>query len=1109
MIRAVLLTSMLMGAALYADEHQATLPLDGAWRLMLDPQDVGVKQTWFAADLKTTDSVQLPGSLQAQGFGNKPSSKTPWTSMLGWSNDPRFVPYLKSDDFLMPMCGVPKRHYIGSAWYQRSVKIPPEWEGQRVVLHLERPHWQTTVWVDGAEAGMRDSLGTPHDYDLSSLLTPGEHRLTIRINNALIVNVGGSAHSVSDETQTAWNGVIGAIRLERYSPAFRFEDVQVYPNLAKRSAKVVVSWSALKAQDATGELSVSAESFNSAVPHRPESRTIALKLSGTNGRSEVEYPLGQGAQLWDEFSPALYRMSLHFDSKNGQPVTREVVFGMREVGQQGTQFTINDSRIFLRGALDCCIFPKTGYPPMDVESWKKIMRTCREYGINHIRFHSWCPPEAAFQAGDELGMYLQAESSTWQRLGEGKPIDGWIEPEAMRMLKTYGNHPSFVLMTMANESGKSSGPFLAPVVTRLAASDLRRRFSGCTWDPALPENQYHVLLQPRLSGFAPLRLGDRPQTEADYRRIVAMYKVPVVGHEVGQWCAFPNLDEIAKYDGFLRYGALEIARDIMKKSGLLPLAKDFMMASGRFQVLLYKAEIEAALRTPGFGGFQLLGLQDFSGQGMAPVGVLDSFWESKGYATPAEFRRFCSSTVPLARMKQMTFTADQPFEAAVEVAHFGPAVLDAKPVWTFRDASGKTVLSGELPPLKVPTGTLTPLGTVRTALTPFAQAQQLQFEVRLKGTEFTNSWGVWVYPAKTDDRALEATVHVTRTFDEKAKASLQAGGSVLLVPEPNRLKGQTYGSFAPIFWNRLTFSEQAVHTSGILCDTTHPALAGFPTDFYSNWQWWELLGGSSTTSSSKEREISRPIMLNHLGSPVQPLVRAIDEWFSCRNLAYVFEARIGNGKLLVCSMDIVDKLDQRPVARQMRHSFLTYMASPAFAPKETLTTEAITGLFRDPNLQERYQAKVIYVSSEDKGCEGQRAIDGNPNTQWRSGQKGTLPHEIQVDLNTSIGMTGFTYLPAQSDFNWMYESAEGRFAGYEFYVSDKSGEWGTPVAKGTFTNSGQVQKVLFPAPVKGRYIRLVATGSLDAKKRVAVGEIDLLTEKSAHSTTWQTGVLEK
>ena len=276
-------------------------------------------------------------------------------------------------------------------------------------------------------------------------------------------------------------------------------------------------------------------------------------------------------------------------------------------------------------------------------------------------------------------------------LGDGKHIDRWIYEEADRILKYYGNHPSFVLMPYGNEPGGSKhAEFLAKWVTHYRAQDPRRLYTSASGWPQLPENQFHVTPEPRIQawgGGLKSRINAlAPETTTDYRDYISQRTVPVISHEIGQWCVYPNFDEIPKYTGYLKPRNFDIFRDRLEANGLGKLARQFLLASGKLQALCYKEDIESALRTPGMGGFELLDLHDFPGQGTALVGVLDPFWEEKGYITPREYSRFCNATVPLARLPRRVFTTNDRCGARIEIAHFG-AAPPPMPWWN-GDSSG-------------------------------------------------------------------------------------------------------------------------------------------------------------------------------------------------------------------------------------------------------------------------------------------------------------------------------------------------------------------------------------------------------------------------------------
>jgi len=915
------------------------MDLAGEWSFRLDPDDAGVGEQWFAKPLP--DKIKLPGSLQEQGRGHDVSLQT-----VTIDSDPRYAPYRKPGNIKDPVWLQPEKHYVGAAWYQRAMQLPDAMLGKRLVLSLERCHWETTVWINGIKIGSQNSLSTPHEYDLTQALTPAPgsrtpHTLTIRVDNRIIVNVG-SAHSVGNPSN--WNGIVGGIRLHVTDRVW-VDDVLVYPDVKTRSARVVVTIGNATKGAGSGTLRITATCTNTKRKHSPPPLEVPVRWEAGNGRAEFTYPLGDDAQPWDEFSPALYRMDVQLSAREKESSFRDaraVIFGLRNIATEGTQFVLNGHKVFLRGTLECGTFPKTGYPATDVDSWKRIISICKAHGLNHMRFHSWCPPEAAFTAADELGFYFQVEAACWAHIGDGKPIDGWIYEESDRILRAYGNHPSFVLMAHGNEPrGRERGAlFLEPWVKHFRQKDPRRLYAGGSGWPSVKGADYHVTFwkfrmhggQFNWKGFN----SNPPETTRDHRGRVGIYDVPTISHEPGQWCAFPNLAEIPKYTGLLKARNFEIVRDFLQEKGMLPQAHDFLMASGKAQALLYKQEIEAFLRTPGVGGFQLLGLNDYPASAL--VGVLDLFWDSKGYVTAEEHRRYCGPVVPLARMAKRVWLQGETFAAEVEVCQFGPDDLkDATVRWALLDRTAREVASGQWPKCDLLQGGLRPVGKIESPLTTLETPAKLTLRVWVQDTPWQNSWDLWVYPPRTDTTVPES-VRVAETLDEPTVAHLQSGGRVLLLPSPGAIKGNTHGSFASVFWSKAPggagFSQLSTHTLGILCDPKHAALAAFPTDSHQNWQWWDLMLRG------------KPVVMDNLPRGLSPIVQVIDDCNTCRKLGLVFEARVGKGRLLMCAIDLQQDLDKRPVARQMRHSLLQYAAGDAFAPQVEVSVDALRALLK-------------------------------------------------------------------------------------------------------------------------------------------------------------------
>ncbi len=940
------------------------IDLAGVWSLALDPADRGQHARWYAAELPSiAGPLTLPGSLQEQGYGDEITLATPWVGTIvdrSLFEAERYAPYRQPDAIKVPFWLQPEKYYAGPAWVQRTIHIPPEWQGRRLTLTLERPHWETAAWLDDLPLGRCDSLATAHVYDLGTQVAPGEYRLTIRIDNRMVVDVGPNAHSMSDHTQSNWNGIVGCIELAAASPVW-LRTVRVFPDVARKAARIKIDVTSVLGRSAAGQVTVAARLVNVTEPRQlpPVSAPFAfsaegglsgLDLSSAGGHVDIDYPLGDDAQMWDEFNPALYELTVDLElqikgegrgARGEEAIVsdrRVITFGLREIGTQGTQITLNQRPIFLRGTLECCIFPLTGYPPTDIDAWKRIIRICKAHGLNQIRFHSWCPPEAAFVAADELGFYYQVECPSWANqgaaIGEGRPLDEWLYREGWRLLATHGNHPSFIMMAYGNEPAGRHAEFLAEWVTYWRKRDPRRVYtSGAGW-PMIPENDYHNTPDPRIqrwgAGLASRINAQAPETTTDYRDYVAQAGIPVVSHEIGQWCVYPNFAEMAKYTGVLKPRNFEIFRDFLEANHMGDQAHDFFMASGKLQALCYKEEVESALRTPGFGGFQLLDLHDFPGQGTALVGVLDPFWDEKGYISAAQFRRFCAPTVPLARLEKRVWHTGETLRADIQVAHFGPAALtDATIDWALKGEDGVVVRAGVVPAQAIAVATQAIAGAIDCDLagvTPGAR-YTLVVGIEAGGERYENDWDLWVF-APTLTMPAASNVLVSDDIDA-ALNRVEAGGRALLLLDPSRVQTTSQIGFSSVFWNTAWTRGQAPHTLGILCDPAHPVFASFPTEGHSNWQWWELIHGAAA------------MQLDHLPSALRPLVQPIDTWFEARRLGLLFEARVGAGALMVASMDLDTNLDRRLVARQLRASVLGYMQSDAFRPAHAIPAESI------------------------------------------------------------------------------------------------------------------------------------------------------------------------
>ena len=935
-IAAFSLLSILLVVNCTQSINKNTISLKGKWRFQTDPEDIGIKMNWFQS--KLTDAINLPGSMRDNDKGDEVTLITKWTGSIydsSWYFRKDMAKYRQQDNLKFPFWLTPNRHYVGVAWYQREVETPAQWEGRKIELFLERPHWETTLWVDSIKIGMQNSLSTPHHYDLSKVLTPGHHIISVRVDNCIKeINVGPDSHSITDQTQGNWNGIVGNIYLKSTSPVF-FDDIKLFTDIEKKSVKTIISLNNITGKDVSAKIKLSAKSFNSKTIHTVE--PFVKEANVTKGKSHIEiiYPMGENVQLWDEFNPALYEMTAVLSDEFGNIDKQEMLFGMRSFSINGTRFEINNRPAFLRGTVENCVFPKTGYPPADVASWERVFTICKNYGLNHMRFHSWCPPEAAFHAADKLGFYLQVEGPSWANhgvtLGDSLPIDQYIYDETNSIENAYGNHPSFCMLAYGNEpAGRNQVEYLGKFVTYWKEKDNRRVYTsasiGRSW-PLVPESEFIVRSEPR-----GLPWNKQPQSMFDYFERIEKYTVPYVVHEMGQYCAFPNFKEIKKYTGVYKAKNFELFQEELAKNHMGDQAEDFLMASGKLQVLCYKSEIEAALRTPNLAGIQLLSLNDYSGQGTALVGVLDAFWDAKEYISAKEFKQFLGATVPLARIPKFVFRNDETLHAEFEVAHFGSHPLNnITAQWKVTDSKRAIIAQGLLDKRDIPIDNCISLGAINLPLSQITNAEKLNLELNVGN--HVNNWNFWVYPDKLPiDNNND--IYFTNKFDEKTKSILKNGGKVFLNAAGIVENGKdVIQYFRPVFWNTSWFKMRPPHTTGILCDPEHPAFAYFPTAFHSNMQWWEILDRQQVMN------------IDQFPLEFRPIVQPIDTWFLNRRLALLFEAQVGNGKLVVCSADLQSNLNERPAARQLLFSITKYMLSDKFNPKFKVEYSIIKELF--------------------------------------------------------------------------------------------------------------------------------------------------------------------
>ncbi len=635
--------------------------LSGTWQFQLGaeaaPKTMAPPTDPLVIPPEFGDTIRLPGTTDTNRKGEKVVGSTKGTYTR------RF-------------------RFVGRAWYRRTVTIPPEWKGREVELFLERALWKTTVSLDGKKIGECDSLATPHSHNLGRP-APGGHELTVCVDNSMIHNIGDKGHAYTENMQTIWNGLLGKLELRPLEPV-RIRAVRsVSP---AESEENVPGQLLVRVENTTGRDLPAAVAVSLRKPGG-ELLRIVTKTTAPNGTGMLRCGLPPNLERWDEFSLSLYDAKIEIRA-GAQSAEWSGRLGFCRPGSDGTHVTVNGRPVFLRGNLDNCHFPLTGHPPLDKAGWLRVWNIYKQFGLNHVRFHSWCPPEAAFAAADEAGIYVQAEAGVWMDgwmkgrvaskpdgISDKNPdVRDYVAREMTRIVDAYGHHPSFVMFCIGNELGSSDFTVLGRLVEQTRKYDGTPRLYSCSTARILqPQiDNFFVSHKNSAGGMRGLR---GPRTDWNYNRAKrGAPDTPLILHELGQWPVSPDWSEIDKYTGVVEARNLMMFRERAEKNHVAVQDRAFQRSTGKFSVLLYKAEMEAALRSKTYAGFHLLGIQDYMGQGEALIGILDMFCDLKpGIITPEGYRQFCAPVVPLAGFPKYVWKSGETFNAIAQVSNFSPS----------------------------------------------------------------------------------------------------------------------------------------------------------------------------------------------------------------------------------------------------------------------------------------------------------------------------------------------------------------------------------------------------------------------------------------------------
>ena len=668
---------------------------------------------------------------------------------------------------------------------------------------------------------------------------------------------------------------------------------------------------------------------------------------------------------------------------------------------EGAHFYANGHPVFLRGKHDAAVWPLTGHVDMTVEGWMKYLGTCKVYGINHVRFHSWCPPEAAFVAADSLGIYLQPELPFWGSFdGKDEKLMRFLHQEGVNILREYGHHPSFRMMALGNELWGDIDKMKEFVDDfRKIAPDKYYTFGS---------NYYlgYQGIKPGMDYFTTCRIGGEewgkynthtrgsfsfadaydggminhchPNSTMNFDEACDKSGIPIISHETGQFQTYPDFDEIKKYKGVFYPYNLEVFRKRLAAAGMLSQAADFHKASGLWSVKLYKADIEMDLRTKNMAGFQLLDIQDYPGQGSAYVGILDAFMESKGITTPEEWRQWCSPVVPLLVTDRFCYEENDTMKAKIQIANYGGMSLKGKKlIWKLDDAQGEITINTDEEGL-IDIGEIVHKMKVKAngiddgagkCLDVYVGSRKLTlslsiYEGELDATRYSNIYDLWVYttPKNIDDLKKQVVIATDLTSDVVKK--LEKGARVLWLPTTSK----SFIASDSAIVKEADGKKELIRVSQVSNATPYTVGGLFQTDYWNYRMFKTICENNKKKVSPGTMGIltnpkhplfrcfptemhtnwqwfpvikeSHPLVLDNFPKDYHPIVQVIDNIERNHKLGLVMEWKVGKGKLLVCMSDL-EKASEYPEGRAFYESVLNYMRSADFNPSSELTVEAL------------------------------------------------------------------------------------------------------------------------------------------------------------------------
>ncbi len=810
---------------------------------------------------------------------------------------------------------------IGCFLYQKTVTLTKEHAETPSALSIGGAQNTVSAWINGVYLGRHEGYSAPFAFTIpDGCLQTGENRITLAVSNHRLAGYMGRPLSgvTSRAACECTGGIWGDVELRFLPDGLKEVYVTTEPD---GSAFTVHIRGGERCEKKVRILDGSRCVYTAVIA----AGTSALTVSAN------------GFALWSPEAPRCYLAEV---TTAGQHLS--CTFGIRRLTAEGTQLFLNGEPYYFRGTCEHCYQPLTVHPTRDITYYRHIIRTLKNLGFNSIRFHTWVPPVEYMEAADTLGMVMEIESPN------NTPLAEWDE-----IVRFCRSHPSVCMYSTGNEL-QIDDDYVAHL---RACADLIHRETDALFSPmsAMRGIEYNFIGDETVDEpfrYNPTRLAEVGQfcdvynsysnaltsySSADGTPTVldtrnAVYGKPLLSHEICIHGTYADLSLEEHYRGS-RIGQtafLSSVREHLADVGLLDRAPLYYRNSAAWQRLLRKHCFETVRRSTTFSGYDFLGEIDTHWHTFGYcVGMMNEFYELKPGETVQNVLRYNGETVLLADLpSQVNFLSGASVEIPILVSHYGKTIPQA--LLQIRVSCGGSVLyRRQLHTGEIVRGSLSELYRVIFRMPHTDRPMKLTLSVSLSGgdTDSENCWDLYVFPKVRKPISAKALstggVSVTETFDGTTLWNMLSSGKtvVLFGAGPFAAKDVSY---------QLSVAGRTNgHLATVIAD--HPLMEEFPHDGYCAAQFASMLRSSHAA------------VLDLRDMPHAPIIDIASSYKNAHREALLFEYRVGEGKLLCCTLRLCH---DDPAAAWLRDHILAYAMGDGFCPLQTLSREQFAALCR-------------------------------------------------------------------------------------------------------------------------------------------------------------------